>query len=117
MTSLDEPGGPGAEFPAMGRLKRSPLTDPRALVSSLLIHVLLLVVASAMALRVAVPRVEPAPSRTLVGELESVDNRAASDPAGGGGGEPEGRTADLSTEKGLPAPPTRDPAADALISE
>ena len=46
-----------------------------------------------------------------------MDNRAQPEPAGGGGGEPEGRMADLSTEKGAPAPPSRDPAADALLSE
>jgi hypothetical protein len=105
------------EAPAEGRLKRSPLTDPRALVSSLLIHVMLLAVASAMAFRGAAPRIEQAPSRTLLGELESVDNRAQGDPGGGGGGDPEARSADLSAEKGMPAPPTHDPAADSLLSE
>jgi hypothetical protein len=105
------------EAPAEGRLGRSPLTDPRALLSSLVIHVLLLAVASALAFRVAATRTEPTPSRTLLGELESVDNRAPGDPGGGGGGDPESRAADVSAEKGMPAPPTRDPAADELLSE
>lgn len=105
-----------AEIPAMGRLKRSPLTDPRALVSSLVVHVVLLAIASVVAFRVATPRVEPTPDRTMLGMLEPVDNRAEGDP-GGGGGESEGRSADLSAEKGMPSPPTRDPAADALLSE
>ncbi|WP_435010247.1 vWA domain-containing protein [Tundrisphaera lichenicola] len=105
------------ESPTMGGLRRSPLTDPRALVSSLLIHVLLLLIASIMAFRVATPAVESTPSRTLLGELESTDNRAESEPAGGGGGEPDGRFAELSAETALPSPPTSDPTADALLAE
>jgi hypothetical protein len=113
MKTPDEPESAGS--PRIGRLQRSPLTDPRALASSLAVHVVLLAIASALALRVAAPRVDPAPSRTLLGELEPVDNRAEGDP--GGGGDPEGRSAEVSAEKGLPSPPTRDPAADALLSE
>jgi von Willebrand factor type A domain len=97
-------------------LRRSPLTDPRALVLSLAIHALLLVLASVLAFRVVVPGQESGPGRALTGELEGVDNRAKAD-SSGGSGDPEGRAADLSAEPGIPAPPTRDPAADALISE
>ena len=97
------------------RLRRSPLTDPRALVLSLVIHAILLATASILALRVAAPRAE-ATGGPMQGELEGVDNRARAADAGGTG-EPEGRAADLSAEPGIPAPPTRDPAADALISE
>ena len=52
----------------------------------------------------------------MTGDLDSTDNRAHSENTAGTG-EPEGRAADLSAEPGIPAPPTRDPAADALISE
>jgi len=104
------------EVATITRLQRSPLTDPRALVLSLLVHVLLLAVASVVAFRVAGPRIEPGPGRALQGELEGTDNRAKADSAGGTG-QPEGRSADISAEAGMPAPPTRDAAADALISE
>src|SRR5262249_46169868 len=117
MAGLRELNHPEAESPAAARLGRSPLTDPRALASSILVHALLLAVASVMAARGAAPQAEPPPSRTLGGEIEAVDNRAESEPGGGGGGTPEGRAADVSAETGTPAPPTRDPAADALISE
>ena len=48
--------------------------------------------------------------------MEGTDNRAKAE-AAGGTGEPEGRAADVSAEAGAPAPPTRDPAADDLLSE
>lgn len=98
------------------KLRRSPLTDPRALVLSLVVHALLLVMASVLAFRVSAPRDEQGGGRTMQGELEATDNRAKPDEAGGTG-EPEGRAADLSAEPGLPAPPSSDPAADALLSE
>ena len=119
MKSLEQPELPDTveDVTTGERLRRSPLTDPRALVSSLMTHLVLLAIASALALHVAAPRIEQAPNRTLRGELESTDNRASGESGGGGAGEPEGHAADLSAEQGLPAPPTRDPAADALLSE
>ncbi len=120
MTQLDAPDRPAdATAPpaaAASRAARSPLTDPRALVLSLAVHLILLTVASVFALRASAPRAEPAPGRVLKGELEATDNRAPGD-SGGGGGDPAGDAADVSAERGAPASPTRDPAADALLSE
>src|SRR5208337_219216 len=53
----------------------TPLTDPRALGSSALVHVLLIAVASLTVLNVSITRV-PEASGALRGELEPVDNRA-----------------------------------------
>jgi hypothetical protein len=98
------------------KLRRSPLTDPRALILSLVIHAILLAMASVLAFRVVVPGHESGPGRALQGELEGTDNRAKPDSAGGTG-EPEGRAADVSAEPGIPAPPTQNPSVDALLSE
>ena len=98
------------------KLKRSPLTDPRSLVLSLVVHAILLAITSVLALRVVVPRDDQGTGQGMVGELDATDNRAKSDTSGGSG-DPEGRAADVSAEPGIPAPPTRDPAADALLSE
>ena len=92
------------------------MTDPRALVCSLVIHGLILAVASVLAFRVVASQQESAPGRTMQGELDSTDNRAKGE-TGGSEGQPEGRAADLSAEPGIPAPPSKDPVADALISE
>jgi von Willebrand factor type A domain len=118
MKSDDEPelAGPLEAVSTATKLRRSPLTDPRALVLSLVIHAILLAMASVLAFQAVVPGHESGPGRALQGELEWTDNRAKPDSAGGTG-EPEGRAADVSAEPGIPAPPTRDPAADALISE
>ena len=83
------------------KLRRSPLTDPRALVLSLMVHALLLVIASVLAIRVAVPREETGQGRGMVGELEATDNRAKADTTGGSG-DPEGRAADVSADVVLP---------------
>ncbi len=111
-----QPSGPPPVETTTTKLRRSPLTDPRALVCSLSIHVLIVGIASFFAFRVAAPILEPTVGRVMKGELEATDNRATGDP-GGSSGDPEGRAADLSAEPGIPAPPTRDAAADALISE
>jgi hypothetical protein len=93
------------------------MTDPRSLVVSLLIHALLLTLASLVALSRVVPAA-PEPPRALSGELESVDNRAQE-----GGGSPgelggEGLLAALPSADGTaPGGSTRDPAADALLAE
>jgi len=120
MTILPE-GPKGADegglAAAMARIGRSPLTDPRSLVSSTLIHVALLAIASVVAYRAVAPRVEPTPARVLRGELEPTDNRAAVEAGGGGGGEATGDSADVSADPGAPSPPTRDPSTEALISE
>ena len=66
-------------------LGETPLTDPRALGSSALLHVLLIALGSLTVLNVSITRV-PEPSPALQGELEPVDNRA--DKGNGGGGSP-----------------------------
>jgi von Willebrand factor type A domain len=118
MKSTDEPELPDPldDVSTVTKLKRSPLTDPRALILSLVIHAILLAITSVLAFRVVVPRDDQGTGQGMVGELEATDNRAKSDTLGGSG-DPEGRAADVSAEPGIPAPPTRDPAADALLSE
>ncbi len=101
------------------KLGRSPLTDPHSLGGSLLFHLVLLVIASFAALRIVVPE-SPALPHVLRGEIDSVDNRA---PAQEGGGAPGalgvvGLEEFLPTSNGqTPRGATRDPAADALLSE
>ncbi len=98
---------------------RSPLTDPRALVSSLAFHTLLLGLASVVALSAVVPAAPEAPP-SLSGAIEPIDNRATPEPGGGPGEQGaqavmEALPASPETD---PAPPTqRDPSADALLSE
>src|SRR5438046_1432318 len=98
---------------------RSPLTDPRSLVSSLLFHAALLSVASLAALSVIVPRVPELP-QVLRGELDPIDNR---DPARTGGGSPGelggmGETPVVPMAGGESAQgAARDPSADALLAE
>lgn len=99
-------------------LDDSPLTDWRALGSSLLFHAVLVVVASLAALTVAVPAA-PELSHALRGEVDSVDNRAPQD----GGGSPgdlggEGLIEALPSASGHAARgESRDPSTDALLSE
>ena len=96
---------------------RSPLTDPRSLTSSLLIHALILVIASFAAFRV-IGVVEPAkPNPAMIGEVDPIDNRAPSVEGGGGAGELGGEAAEVAVESGVPDRPTRDAAADELLSE
>jgi hypothetical protein len=99
---------------------RSPLTDLRALGSSLLVHGLLLTLASLMALSAVVPLAPELPP-ALSGEIDPVDNRATQE-GGGGPGELGGQ----GLVEALPSKPadsdtpglaTRDPSADALLSE
>ncbi|MGZ5943070.1 MAG: vWA domain-containing protein [Isosphaeraceae bacterium] len=101
----------------------TPLTDPRSLGSSALMHVLLIAVASLTVLNVSITRV-PEASGALRGELEPVDNRAEkSKVAGSGGGSPGeigglGSIAFLAPAAGAnPQGPGLDPAADALLNE
>src|SRR5271166_3498315 len=101
----------------------TPLTDPRALGSSALVHVLLIAVASLTVLNVSITRV-PEASGALRGELEPVDNRAEkSKVAGSGGGSPGeiggmGSIAFVAPAAGAnPQGPGLDPAADALLNE
>ncbi len=104
-------------------LGETPLTDPRALGSSALVHLLLIAVASLTILNVSIARV-PEASGTLRGELEPVDNRADKGKvAGSGGGSPGeigglGDIAFVAPAAGAnPQGPGLDPAADALLNE
>ena len=101
----------------------TPLTDPRSLGSSALVHVLLIAVASLTVLNVSITRV-PEASGALRGELEPVDNRAEKGKvAGSGGGSPGeigglGSIAFVAPAAGTnPQGPGLDPAADALLNE
>src|SRR3954469_5001660 len=98
---------------------QSPLTDPRSLGSSLMFHTLLLALASLVALSAVVPEVPDLP-RALSGEIDPVDNRAPAQDGGGSPGERggEGLVETLPRSDGkAPGDATRDPAADALLSE
>jgi hypothetical protein len=100
---------------------RSPLTDPRSLAFSLLVHAALIVVASTAALSVVIPRAPELP-QALEAELDSVDNRDPASMGAGGGGAGE-----LGGMEETPMVPTaggessqggaRDPSADALLAE
>ena len=113
---MTTPEAPQTMGPVGARLRRSPLTDPRALVCSLLIHLTILLITSVVAYRVVTPKEEATPGRTLRTELEPTDNRAPDDP-GAGGGDSGTDLAEVSAERANAAAPTRDPAADSLLSE
>ncbi len=121
MATIEKPGAATPATPAgvaevSARLRRSPLTDPRALVCSLLIHLAILLAVSVIAYRAVAPQAEAPLGRTLRTELEPTDTRAPDDP-GAGGGDGGADLAEVATERAAPAQPTRDPAADALLSE
>lgn len=123
MTTVDVAGNAGLPAPAprgwvRALVGRTPLTDPRSLLGSLLLHVGLLAVASAVVFHAstAEPEAEPA-ERVLRGELDGVDNRAREESTSGGGGDPTGVAADVLPERANPTAATRDPAADALLSD
>ena len=122
MTTFDVAGNAGR--PAAPRswiralVGRTPLTDPRSLLGSFLLHVGLLAIASAVVFHASTAAPEPEPTeRVMRGELDGVDNRADAESASGGGGDPSGIAADVLPERATPTAPTRDPAADALLSE
>jgi hypothetical protein len=98
-------------------LKSSPITDPRSIGSSLLIHLLIVLVLSAAVLTVARKPDELPTARVLTGEIGPVDNRAASEPGGGSPGELGGVGVEFSSDRGTPAAPTRNPVAESLLSE
>jgi hypothetical protein len=97
---------------------QSPLTDPRALLSSALFHLLLLIVVSVAALGAILPVAPPALSNPLRGELGPVDNQAPSE-AGGSPGEPGGvGTIPVALQDAsAPGAARNDAAAEALLSE
>ena len=104
------------------RIGRTPMTDPRSLGGSLLIHSLLLFVASAAVLSVGLP--EPSQqARVLSGQLDPVDNRAKTPPGEGGGGAGELGSDRLASAlegmapMGAPESLVNPAPADALLSE
>ena len=99
----------------------TPLTDPRALGSSALLHVLLIVLASLTVLNVAITRV-PEVTAAMRGELDPVDNRADKGEGPGSGWGISGRDrggshAFVAPAAGAPSGAGLDPAADALLNE
>lgn len=94
---------------------RSPLTDPRSLLSSALFHVALLLLASAAALGVALPRAAAPPPKVLHAQLGPVDTRAPAEAGGGGAGNLGGMGVLAAVTV---APTSAAPsAADALLAE
>lgn len=108
---------PEPEGRSWGWVRRSPLTDPRALVSSLGVHAVVLLIASVAAFQVIGVVEPPRPAPALVGELDGTDNRAPSRDAGGSPGELGGEAAEVAVERAAPDQTTRDPAADELLAE
>src|SRR5271157_2642074 len=118
---VDEPDGRALLHQL--HLGETPLTDPRALGSSALVHVLLIAVASLTVLNASITSVPQAPG-ALRGEIEPVDNRADKGKvAGSGGGSPGeigglGSIAFVAPAAGAnPQGLGLDPAADALLNE
>ena len=98
-------------------LGKTPLTDPRSLVVSVLVNGGVLLLASLMALGVVLPGDETPINREMRGDLGPSDNRAEPEPGGGAPGESGGIGVELSADRRQPALPTRDPAADALLAD
>ncbi len=103
--------------------RESPLTDPRSLGSSALVHALLLLLASLTALNAVLPAPPPR-AKALYAEVDPVDNRAdvPNSPGQGGGNPGEmgglGSIAFVAPSDGTkPRGATRDPVADALVAE
>lgn len=104
--------------------ERSPLTDPRSLLSSAIFHALVLLAASAAVLGVAAPTETERP-QVLRGEVDPVDNRASSVEGEGGGAPgplaPERLASALEAvapkEKSSEASATPPAPAEALLSE
>lgn len=69
------------------RRRRSPLTDPRSLLSSATFHALLLLAAGLAAVGAVLPREARPRPRVLHAELGPVDNRAPAEAGGGAPGE------------------------------
>jgi hypothetical protein len=109
---------PAPEPSGRSELLHSPLTDPRAVGSSLVFHLLLIGIASIAALRVGLPA-EPETKTAIRGELGPVDNRAKEETGGGNPGELGGTDLIQIAADGRSAQSraVRDPTADALLSE
>jgi hypothetical protein len=99
----------------------TPLTDPRSLSASVVFHALVVLTASLVVLGGSRSS-EPEPSRSILGEIDPVDNRAKGS-GGEGGGSPgeigNDRLATIAPPPSDGAKPSaaRDPSADALLAE
>ncbi len=119
MKSLEMPELPDSidEVTTAERLRRSPLTDPRALVSSLVIHLALLTIASVLALQWR----PLAQSRPRAGPCKANWSRPTTGPrpslAAGARGNRMARRSPSPPIPGFPLLRLDDPAADALLSE
>ena len=119
----DDAEGPFHVRPQL-HLGETPLTDLRSLGSSALVHVVLIIAASFMVLKVALPRTEQERPTVMKGDFDPVDNRAdVKKTAGSGGGGSPGEIGGLGSVAFV-APPNPDNsqsvpdrAADALLNE
>ena len=106
------------------KLDENPLTDPRSLGVSVVLHLVFVGVASLTILQASVPKAIDAGIKVMRGELGPVDNRAEErDPTSGAGGGAPGEIGGVggmefvsSSEVNDAGGASRDPA-DALISE
>jgi von Willebrand factor type A domain len=118
---------PDAAFQARPHLHfgETPMTDPRSLGSSALVHAVLILVGTLTVLSGALPRTAEERPMAMKGELEPVDNRAdAKKSSGSGGGGSPGEIGGLGSVAYLARPSPEDPqaaepdrAADDLLSE
>jgi hypothetical protein len=103
-------------------LGETPLTDPRSLGGSALVHALLVLI-PLTALNAALPMVNHSRPKALYTEVDPVDNRADLPyVAGQGGGSPGdmgalGNLPLVATEGPTPEGASRDPVADTLLAE
>ena len=110
-------------MPRTIEIGRSPLTDPRALSSSVAFHALLVLFASLIVLQAVLPGGEEEESPGLVGELGPVDNRAGTVNPGGGPGDlggtmtPEQMALAAATPGAAPTATTSEAMADALVDQ
>ena len=120
----DDLEGPFQARPHL-HLGETPMTDPRSLGSSALVHTVLILVGSLTVLNVSLPRTAEERQTVMKGELEPVDNRVNSKKsAGSGGGGSPGEIGGLGSVAFLAPPSPENPqasmpdrAADDLLSE
>jgi hypothetical protein len=94
----------------------TPWTDLRALSSSFAFHALLLLLASAVALSISLPR-NPPPPGVIRGELGPVDNRVQDSTGGGSPGDSDASEPDEHVRITAEGSSARDSAAEALLAE
>ena len=98
--------------------RRSPWTDPRALAGSGVFHVALLLVASAIALGISLPRPTQPTARVLKGEIGPVDNHAPTERVGGAPGRIGGEGIEAGVPVSVDGPkPPQDSTAETLLAE